>query len=407
MTMRAVSFFQPWTPRVPLNSDIVPIEKFPAPKKVRLLAAADEVRVKVGDAVKTGQRLAADLVSPVTGTVTEIKPFLGAEGECLASLSIDVAEKDELVEGLKSIKDPAGHGKDEIVAALADLGFPINWGDGIEVAVVSCLDTDPVHTINQQVFRENADKLKEAVALLAALTGLDRVTLVVTKQLQNLAGRACPDGVDIRVAPAVYPNGLPEVLLRKVAPRATKGLVVGTEKLFAMSDALKAGRPRQDKLVTLFVPAMKLCKNLQVRIGTPLADILHKYEIDFSENHKLILGGAMRGMTCYSADFSVTSATDSIYVQEGSAVVEYEDSPCLNCGKCSAVCPAGLPVNLICRHSEFGLFEECRSLCVDHCIECGLCAYVCMARRPLIHYIKLAKSELAKSPQVKLEGVMS
>ena len=64
-----------------------------------------------------------------------------------------------------------------------------------------------------------------------------------------------------------------------------------------------------------------------------------------------------------------------------------------------------LRVNLICRYSEYGLFEECAGLDVNDCIECGVCAYSCTARRPLIHYIKLAKAESAKEPKPEVEEV--
>ena len=32
---------------------------------------------------------------------------------------------------------------------------------------------------------------------------------------------------------------------------------------------------------------------------------------------------------------------------------------------------------------------------VSLCIECGACAYVCPANRPLVHYNRVAKDELA------------
>ncbi|NOZ20663.1 MAG: 4Fe-4S dicluster domain-containing protein [Planctomycetes bacterium] len=403
--MRTVSLLEFWRPRIPLSTDSVPIETFPAPKKIRLFAAQGEARVGVGDRVKTGQRLAPDLVSPATGTVTKTDPFLGIDGERLTSLSIDVSEKNEMADGLKAITNPAQHSRGELVAALSALGFPTDWDGDIEIAVVSGLDADPVQTINQQVLRDNANRLEEAVALLRALTGLDRVALAVTKPLRSLVEKVSPDAIDIRIVAPLYPNGLPQVLLQKTAPKARKGLVVASEQMFAMTEALRTGTPRQEKLLTLAVPSMGLCKNLRVRIGTPIGDVLQKYEIDISETSKIVLGGAMRGAACTSTDFAVTPVTDSIYVQDGSSVVEYENNPCLNCGKCSAACPMDLQVNLICRYSEFGIFEECRDLHVGACIDCGLCAYVCMARRPLVHYLKLARSEIAKIREAEPEGV--
>jgi len=400
--MQTVPFFGFWEPRIPLNTDIVPIEKFAPPKAVRLYTRGPRPDLEPGAAVKTGQRFAADVVSCVTGTVTEISAIQGLDGQTLTCISLDVADKDEIHEGVAAAKDVASQDRETLVQALSSLGFHGDVGHGASTAVLNCLDTDPVHTVNQQAFRENAEDVGEALALLRALTGAERVVFATTDQLRSLAERHIDGQAEIVVLDPYYPNGLPEVALRRLSeklPDLAGAAVLGAERLFAMAAALKAGKPCQDKLVTLSVPGAGLCKTLQMRIGTPIAAVLEHYEIDLGDRGKLITGGAMRGAACYSPDFAVTPATDSIIDQDEANVVECENNTCTNCGKCSAVCPMDLQVNLICRYSEYGLFDECRRLAVGNCIECGMCSYACTAQRPLNHLLKLAMAELAREPE--------
>ena len=129
-------------------------------------------------------------------------------------------------------------------------------------------------------------------------------------------------------------------------------------------------------------------------MGTLVKDICQKTGID--TNDKLILGGPFRGYSGYHTIIPVGNDIDLIYIQDSSEVVLNENKPCINCGKCVRVCPVKLDVNLICRFSEFSLFEKCQELDVFDCIECGLCAYYCPSGRSLVQFIKLAKSELKK-----------
>ncbi len=402
--MQTASFFSFWAPRIRLNTDIVPIQKASVPTRVRLFTEHDRLEVETGAAVKTGQRLAPDLVSPVTGDVTDVSSFRGPDGLTLTSISLDVAGEDDIQEGLSPLPDFEGRQRDELAAALSDLGCHIDVPSQASIAVVNGLDLDPAQAINQQTLREDAAMLPDAVSLLKALTGAARIVVATTPQLRNLTERHAGAQAEIVELDPVYPNGLPEVILRRLGDpngAAADGFVVGIERLFAMVAALKSGKPVQDKLLTLSVLSTGLCKNLRARIGAPIDVILQEHDIDLGANGKLITGGVMRGVACYSTDFAVTPETDSITVQHETDVAAFEPNACLNCGKCSAACPMDLRVDLICRYSEYGLFERCRELDIDACILCGLCAYSCTARRPLIHLLKLAKAELAAESAAK------
>jgi electron transport complex protein RnfC len=104
----------------------------------------------------------------------------------------------------------------------------------------------------------------------------------------------------------------------------------------------------------------------------------------------------MRGVATYSEELPVEPDTDGIVVQSDAGSAQVTDYPCVNCGECVRICPVKIPVNMLVRFLEAGLYEDARALYdLDCCIECGLCSYVCISRIPIFQYIRLGKYELS------------
>jgi len=60
-------------------------------------------------------------------------------------------------------------------------------------------------------------------------------------------------------------------------------------------------------------------------------------------------------------------------------------------------CPTRVPVNMLVRVREAGQYEDAADLYdLYPCIDCGLCSLVCVARIPIFQYIRLAKYELSR-----------
>ena len=175
-----------------------------------------------------------------------------------------------------------------------------------------------------------------------------------------------------------------------------KTVVINIETLNAMVVALRTGRPFIEKIITLIAKGNIPQKNIKARVGTPVSEILKANKIELEENDKVILGGAMRGKTIYDTDFPIFIETDAVLIQGKDDIIEIDNVPCVNCGKCVDVCPCNLQVNLLSRYSEFSLFEKCEELDIERCIECGLCSYMCMTRRPVVQYLQFAKKEIEK-----------
>ena len=175
--------------------------------------------------------------------------------------------------------------------------------------------------------------------------------------------------------------------------------MVSVEDAVGMLSCLRTGRPIIEKTVT-FSNGTGTLKNYKVRIGTPIRALLETAGVTPTSKGKVIVNGIMGGYACFSDEQPIGSDTMSVSVQSPSDIAFFQDTACTNCGKCNAVCPVDLEVNLLGRFSEYNVFDKCRTFGAENCIECGLCAYVCPARRPLVHLITHAKQVIeAQGPE--------
>ena len=69
-----------------------------------------------------------------------------------------------------------------------------------------------------------------------------------------------------------------------------------------------------------------------------------------------------------------------------------KESPCISCGKCTAVCPVFLNPQLLDQTFLSENYDELEKLRLHTCIECGCCSYVCPSRRFLTQRITTAKT---------------
>ena len=275
--------------------------------------------------------------------------------------------------------------------------------DSIKTVVVSAVDADPLTAVSQQFLKEEKDLIIKGIELVKYLTSAEKIILAIPRDLAAVTADFKSDFSDVFAVDPVYPNGLPEILMRDISASADlgKSVFIKVEKLVASVTALYEGKPFVHKVVT--VVDKNRAENFRVRIGTPIKELLKDNSIE--DNFKVIIGGPMRGYTCLNTDLPVTDDMDCIYVQDRDEVVHNSNRQCINCGKCVRVCPVNIDVNLISRFSEFSIFEKCEELEVMNCIECGLCAYYCPAERSLVQYIRLAKKEIKNMEKMEGEEV--
>jgi electron transport complex protein RnfC len=385
--------------RLLLSQEEMTIVDAPEPAEVLVplnKSSSDSIRLKlrVGDHLITGNEIVPGLFSPVSGTIINIEPLIMRDRE-VSSLRIKLDEKDEQDSEVKAEPDFLKMNPGEIVQILnrANLGFNESL-ESLDTVIVSVVEQDPLSMVQQQLWRENKFLTLEGLRLIKHLLSARKIIFALPLNLSESGAEIPADVAEIFLVKPQYPMGLPEILIADISRSVDLGKCgfINVEKLIAAVLALKEGKPFVHKVITVVGKEWK--KNLRIRMGTRIKDIFTDNELH--DDDKLILGSPLRGETVYHTDIPVGDDIDLICLQDSSQVILNENRPCMSCGKCVRACPVQLDVNLICRFSEFSLFEKCRELDVFDCIECGLCAYNCPSRRSLVQFIKLAKSELQK-----------
>ena len=376
--------------------------------------------VNKGDVVSVGQPLAACgetklLPSPVQGEVAAIgtapdlrggryggaavmvKPAAEAGKTPLAPLDLEKAEVTAIRERIAE----AGVLTDsERPRRLGELLCPESEG-AVETLVVVAVDREPLVSARMAVFKERGSEAAQAARLLGRVADASRTALAVIAPLADEAKKSCqPEGVDVIAVEPIYPHGLNPLIALDTGAKG-KVTVVGLEAALAALNAVRKGELQNSTVLTVVGPDGEPMGNYRVALGTPIRDIFREIGLHPEEYDKVTVGGPMRGTAQYCLDGAIDAGVDALMVIPAAKVVPWSDQPCINCGKCLEICPVTLQVHLICRFSEFALFDRTAEYEIEQCIECGLCAATCIARRPLLQFIRLAKHELQEQREAR------
>jgi electron transport complex protein RnfC len=370
------------------------------------------LNVKPDDGLRTGQQLVKSSLhgescfSTVTGIVRGISEQKGYFGQTHTVVSIERSGEDKWDESLPviDVNTPV----ETVIPLLArlpgcsELGELLAVRTRLETMLLNGLDGDMLVSTQQSVLTTQLEAVKGGLQHLKILFPSARLILAVPPGLRSVMEGI---GVEVTAVEPLYPQTLPRLvaknLLKKVVPAYRKleeaGLgVVNVEAVACVGALYTSGRIPLDKELTVVDQNLK-ARHVMVRIGTTIGSLLDHLGIETRDGDRIVFGGPMRGQSVYSLDAPVGYDTDAILVQDREQVIPSSDTHCVNCGKCVRTCPVNIPVNMLIRLLENGLYEDAaRDYDLQFCIECGLCAYVCVAHIPIFHYIMLGKSEVAR-----------
>lgn len=394
-------------------------QNIPIPEKVTLFLESvpgqsnngRQILIKAGDKVKTGQKLAVFgknggyINATVTGAILSITPFTGNFGKQYTAISIKTASNEEIDNEFGKIakQEPAAGIKNFLLTCPGGIPqqlFSENR-EAVKTLVVCGIDKDLLISTNQYIVKSEIDNIKDGIDLLKKTTGAEKIIFAVPRHLQQeaLSVNAIKKIIDLQ-----YPAALPEMIMKdvlgQVAPAGKSCedmgvFFISAEAVASIGRAFKKGVIPVNKKITIIKKDGTACL-VSARLGTPLSSIFKALNINLNEKDRVILGGPMTGSAVYSEDHPVLSDTDAIIIQDCSEIPLVSDYPCINCGECVRICPVNVPINMLVRFLEAGLYEEAAyEYDLLSCIECGLCSYVCTAKIPIFQYIKLGKYEFS------------
>jgi Na+-translocating ferredoxin:NAD+ oxidoreductase subunit C len=108
---------------------------------------------------------------------------------------------------------------------------------------------------------------------------------------------------------------------------------------------------------------------------------------------RLVMGGPMMGFALDSDEVPlVKGSTCLLAAAPGELGPRRDPYPCIRCGECHEVCPAGLLPQQIYAFARERDLDGARDYKLFDCIECGCCDYVCPSHIPLVQYFRAAKT---------------
>lgn len=386
-----------------------------------------------GDEVLRGQKIgeprgfvSAAVHSPVSGKVKAIGPVAIAGGVTCEGITIVSDGNDTVSEECAACKEES---KDAILAAISNAGivgmggatFPSHVKlqppaeNPISLLIINAAECEPFLTCDDRLMREEGEIIMRGVSLLMCALNVQNCIIAVEENKPTAIERmrecaeSC-DGVVVQKLKTRYPQGgekqLIYALTGKEVPSGGLPMHVGcvvhnVGTAAAVAQACDTGMPLIERIVTVSGDAVARPGNFRVRVGTPIRSLLDAAGCDYDLLAKIILGGPMTGKAQTDLDVPVVKGTSGVLAWTRKWVDTHAPDPCIRCGRCLSVCPAGLePTQL----ESMAMAHDTDGLKDNHamdCIECGCCAYTCPARRPLVHALRYAKSQLAALRKVK------
>lgn len=385
--------------------------------------------VKKGDHVDMGQKIgdvdsfvSAPIHASVSGTVKEIKKVLTPIGRQADAVVIEVDEEDRLAEGISTSGSLEGLSAEEIKRIVREAGivgmggamFPthvklaIPEGKKVEYLILNGAECEPYLTVDHRMMLERPDDivygmkaLMKAINVDKGFIGIEENKLDAVKKMEQAA--ASVKGIEVKVLETKYPQGGEKMLIKAILDRVVPagglpldvGVVVNNiTTAAAVSDAVKKGMPLIERTVSVTGRGVKEPINLVYRIGTSIEDLIAEAGGLTDDAAKVILGGPMTGFAQPTLNIAAVKGTSGVLVLTKDEVASFDPQPCIKCARCVDVCPQYLmPVNLS-KYASRGMLEELENYQVLNCIECGSCSFICPAKRPLMQYIKIGKTEV-------------
>ena len=415
--------------RLPLRAARLPERLvFPLLRRDGRLAASG---AKPGDRVLKGQliaggdeRLDPPIHASTSGTVRSIEELplphpSGLAGPCLV-IEADGEDAAVEIEGLANYRE---HPPEELLrrvhqAGIVGLGgaaFPTAVklapaGRRIDTLIVNGAECEPYITCDDSLLRHRADEVLQGAELLRHILRAERCLLAIESDMpEALAAAECAlqeggfDHISVMPIPARYPAGGERQLIRILTGReiparglpADIGVVcqnVGTAA--AAYRAVVLGEALTSRIVTVTGRGVRQPQNLEVRLGTSIADLVAQCGGYTDEAERLILGGPMMGFALPGDELPIVKSAHCVLVAgRGELAGSRPAQPCIRCGACAEVCPAQLLPQQLYWYSRSDQIERVLDHRLFDCIECGCCDVVCPSHIPLVQYFRAAKGK--------------
>jgi electron transport complex protein RnfC len=285
--------------------------------------------------------------------------------------------------------------------------------------IVNGAECEPYISCDDLLMRESAADVVAGALLLTDVLGAPRCIIAIERDkpqameaIEDAAKAVDDPRLKLAEVPTIYPAGgerqLVELLTGEEVPSGHYpgefGYVcqnVGTA--FAAHRLRAAREPLTSRIVTVTGRGVRTPQNIEVPIGTPIAELIAACGGYNDDVVRLIAGGSMMGYSLPDDDVPTTKATNCIIAASSAEVrLDTHEWACIRCGDCATVCPSRLvPQDLLVAATTSDV-PALATLGLQDCIECGCCDVVCPSHIMLTERFRVAKRAVAAHERVRV-----
>jgi Na+-transporting NADH:ubiquinone oxidoreductase subunit A len=404
------------------------------------------LQVENGDSVKQGQILAED---PVNYFVPLLAPLDG-------TVNLEALERHITLENISSTPNTLASDSDEKIdqedriKALLRLGvwsFMAKVDSGRipdpetepEALIIPITRFEPFFPSPDVFLKDNIDRFVDGLGLIhQALDDVEahievKTFIILPEDMSEvgsqlrLALKEKADWARLIEVPERYPNESPALIAQLLEINPDSAWTLDAQAVLGAEQALNHGRPHVTRVVSVGGPAVAQPSHFRLPIGYPLSSLME--HVEASDGLRIIDGGVLTGRRISEAQKGLDAECVSLtvlkenkerevlaYAKAGfkkqsysrtfasvlkpffreklTTAVRGEARPCVFCGNCEDVCPAGLIPHVIYRYLVNDREEDADRVGFNQCVECGLCSYVCLSK---IEHLQVFREEKRKS----------
>jgi electron transport complex protein RnfC len=381
--------------------------------------------VRPGDTVREGMMIgkaegsgSAHVHASIPGTVADVREIALPTGERCMAVAIDLGGEFETSGKPLRRRDWSGLSRLDLLdriraAGVVGLGggsvpthlkLAVPPGSSSSILVANGVDSEPALCADDALLRGKGPDIIEGLRVAQALLSPARTVIALGEHSADLVQeyerliRQEGMQVDIVVLSSRYPHGHEQLVLAALAGgppgNGHAATVLNIATLYAVFEAVVMDKPLIERVITVTGSPVAHPRNLKVRFGTSVKDVLEDCGGLDAHADRIVMGGPMRGVSIDSLDLPVSKLTSGIIAFGGPGARHGTELPCIHCGNCIEACPWDLVPTRLMKLVRIGQPEDAAREGLARCTECGCCAYACPSRIPLVAILRQGKKAL-------------
>lgn len=387
--------------------------------------------VKPGDTVTEGQIIAVPSdrkISPVhssiPGTVDEIFSVISADGRIQEAISIKLGGSFSYLGKKLQDKKWSSLATSTLQKKIIDGGIlntfltnnPVSLGNQFDCKdslIVRLFDEDFLRVSDSLLFKFFQERIREGAQITAAACGLKNIIYIVDDKslnekfsdyLDENPGTIPEHILKHRQKGTGSPKGLKNDLLYVASKyfRKNPDVTVSEDSLFVDSytmldvyNAVVLEIPVISRFIVISGNSLYTSCFVNVRLGISLRDLVSQLGGFAINPETIIINSKLLGLSVNNLDVPVTKSVKSVEFIAKTPVTDGNIYPCVSCGCCRKICPAGLSPDLLYNHAvRRALVDESILSTARLCNNCNLCNTVCQSRFPLSQMMAVLQQEI-------------